>query len=53
MKLRDKYKTGFVTSYNQYAYLQISQDFIDALYIYSQFNDIVFDHLFKTANIPT
>ena len=48
MKPRDKYKTGFVTLYGQYAYLWMGQGLIDAPHTYLQFNDIVFGHFSKT-----
>ena len=35
MKPGDEYKTDFVTPHSQYAYLQISQGLIGALYTYS------------------
>ena len=35
MKSEYKYKTGFITLYCQYAYLQMSQKLIGALHTYS------------------
>ena len=48
MKLRDEYKTGFVTPNGQYAYLWMCQSLVDAPNTYSQFSDIVFGYLPKT-----
>lgn len=47
IKPRDEYKTGFVTLYDQYVYLQMDQDLIDASYTYSQFNNMIFGYLPK------
>lgn len=51
IKPGDKYKTSFITLYGQYVYLQISQDLISAFHTYSQFSNMLFGHLCKTANI--
>lgn len=52
MKPGDEYKTGFVTSHGQYAYLRMGQGLIDALHTYSQLSEIVFGHFPKTATVP-
>lgn len=51
MKPGNEYKTGFITPHGQYAYLRMGQGLISALHIYSQFSDIVFGHLSKTAAV--
>lgn len=52
IKPRNEYKTGLIIPYSQYIYLWISQSFINAPYIYSQFNNMVFGYLPKNAKIP-
>lgn len=47
MKLKNKYKSGFIVFYSNYIYLQIIQNFIDAFYTYLKFNNIIFDYSFK------
>ena len=52
LKPGDQYKTGFVTPHSQYAYLGIGQGLVGAFHTYSQFSDMVFEHLPKTQVIP-
>ncbi len=53
MKPGDEYKTGFVTSHGPYAYLRMGQGLVAAPHTYSQFSDMVFEHLPKTQATPT
>lgn len=51
MKPRDKYKTRFIIPYGLYAYLRMSKRLIGVLHTYSQFSNMVFDHLPKINTI--
>ncbi len=52
LKPGDEYKTGFVILHSQYVYLRIGQGLVGTPHTYSQFSDMVFEHLSKTQTIP-
>lgn len=53
MKLKNEYKTCFVTFHSEYIYLQMNQGLKGAFLHYLQFSDILFGHLSKNQKSTT
>ena len=51
IKEGDEYKTGFMTSHEQYIYLRIGQGLKGACATYSQFGDLTFELLSKIEDV--